>query len=315
MRYLTVTPNAAIDTTYILDTFQPGGANRVSQKLEAPGGKGNNVARVLALLGCDVTATGFVAGRAGEYIEDGLRALGIEPRFARAPGESRRCLTLVERDTGTITEALEPGVKIPPDAAEELIAQVRALAEGMDAVALCGSLPPGLPPNYYAQLLDAARPAGSVLALDTGGDALRRGLAGRPTVIKPNRDELRELMGREVGMGETAAFVRRELLGATMGEGGVVLVSLGAEGALLIARDQGYRAEAPPVSVVNTVGCGDALLAGYLSAPTRHDDPAAALARAVATGTAAALHETAGVVRREDVESILPLVECSPLEA
>ena len=130
MRCLTITLNAAVDTTYGLDRLERGAINLVAHRTAVPGGKGNNVARVLATLGHSVVATGFVGGRSGQFIEDGLRNLGIETAFARVEGESRVCLTVVERGSGTITEIREPGVDVLPEAMELLASLVAEEGRG-----------------------------------------------------------------------------------------------------------------------------------------------------------------------------------------
>lgn len=122
MRFLTIACNPAIDTTYLLDRFAIGVINRVDHVLPAPGGKGNNVARVLAALGQMPVATGFTGGRTGQFIEDGLRAVGVQSAFVPVHGESRVCLTIVERDGGRITEIREPGTEIGALDAERLLA-------------------------------------------------------------------------------------------------------------------------------------------------------------------------------------------------
>lgn len=302
MRCLTITLNAAVDTTYVLDTLVRGDANRVSRKLEAPGGKGNNVGRVLAVLGHSVVASGFIAGRSGGFIEDGLRSLGIETAFLEVPGESRVCLTLVERDSGVITEVLEAGVEIPGQAASELLPLARALARQVDTVVVSGSLPAGLPSDYYAGLLSELRPLPARLALDSSGEALRLGLESGPDVIKPNAAEMAALIGGErSSVPEMVEFARTCLIGAVLPSEARVLLSLGEEGAVLITREGALKATPPRIKIVNTVGCGDALLAGYLDAEFGADDSEYMVRQAVAVGAAAALQEIQGVVDRADV--------------
>ncbi|MFN8514483.1 MAG: 1-phosphofructokinase family hexose kinase [Thermomicrobiales bacterium] len=311
MRCLTMTLNAAIDVTYVVEGFRPGAIHRVEPGLAVPGGKGNNVARVLATLGHRVVATGFVAGRAGDTIARGLRASGVVAAFARVPGESRTCLTIRDAATGEATELLEHGATIPPAAATHFLRRAAKLAADVDAVVISGSLPEGLPPDYYALVLGALRPFGAHLALDTSGEALRLGLAGRPDLLKPNQDELAALLGPLDDLPMLVARTRRSLID----EQGIgrVLVSLGARGAVLIGAGAALRAIPPPVDAVNTVGAGDALLAGFVAALGEGDDECAALARAVATGTASVLHPTGGVVDPADVSRLRDAVLVEPV--
>ncbi|CAA9529922.1 MAG: 1-phosphofructokinase [uncultured Thermomicrobiales bacterium] len=308
MRCLAVTCNAAIDTTYVLDRFAPGEIHRVARVASSPGGKGNNVARVLATLGHTVTATGFAGGHAGRFIAEGLARAGVEPDFVAVEGESRVCLTLVETATGVVSEIREPGVRVAAADADRLLDRVAALARNAGAVVVSGSLAPGLPDDFYARLLTAARAAGAFVALDTSGQALRRGISGRPDLIAPNRNELAGLLDRAVdtGVDDLITAASADLIGPVLAEDALVLLSLGPAGAVLIGHRGAFRAEAPAVDVVNTVGCGDALLAGFLDARARGAVDTGALADAVAVGTAAALRAEIGAVSLADVARLRP---------
>lgn len=313
MRFLTITLNAAVDTTYVLDRYYQGEVNRISRKMTAPGGKGNNVARVLALLGHTVRATGFIGGSQGRYIEQGLQDMGVETAFVRVPGDSRSCLTIIERESGMISELLEPGMTISRQNSETFLRTAPLLASEVDAVVVSGSLPNGLPNDYYARLLTALHSSSALLAFDSSGEALLHGLWARPNLIKPNASEMASLMGSEGSPEEMAEWVRRKLIGGVLAPGAKILLSLGQQGAALISQDTALMASPPAIRVVNPVGSGDALLAGYLGAISEATDEWAALAEAVAVATAAALHETAGIVDQEDVQTIRKSVALYPL--
>jgi tagatose 6-phosphate kinase len=305
MQCVTITLNAAIDTTYKLNSFARGGINRVSGKVMVPGGKGNNVARILSTLGHLVLASGFVAGSAGAFIEQGLQAIpGIVTAFMHVAGESRMCLTLMEEDSGMISEVLEPGVEISEVDADRFLGQVRPIAANADVVVLSGSLPKGLPVDYYAQMLTTLRSQPAKLVLDTSGEPLRLGLSGQPHLIKPNAAEMAALMGRKGTVGEMVKFAQQELLGPVMDKEAQILLSLGEHGAALITANRALVAQPPSVKVVNPVGAGDAMLAGFVHATSRQLDDRAALIEAVATGTAAALQEVAGVVDTADIKML-----------
>ncbi len=311
MRCLTVSCNPAIDTTYLLDRFEPGEINRVVRKVAGPGGKGNNVARVLTILGHQSVATGFTGGHAGRFIEESLGELGIEPAFVPVAGELRVCLTIVETETGIISEIREPGLAVTDQDADDLLDLVCRLATGVEVVVVSGSLAPGLSPEFYARLLGALRGLGACVAFDSSGDGLRRGLAGQPDLVKPNTAELEGLLGRAGSVTELIAFACQELIGSVLAAEATVLLSLGAAGAILIRAERAWQAMAPAVDAVNTVGCGDALLAGYLDARSRAAGDREALAQAVAVGTAAALQEAIGVVSPADVERLRRTVRVS----
>ncbi len=174
---LTVALNAAIDTTLTLDEpLQPGESHRAREALKLPGGKGLNVARVLHTLGVPVHATGLVGGSTADFITQGLRKEGIEASFAPIGGTSRTCNAVVECDSGRVTEINEPGPSISAEEAQAFLGLYERLLPGSEAVALSGSLPPGLPADYYAGLIERARAAGVPAVLDTSGTALRAGI-------------------------------------------------------------------------------------------------------------------------------------------
>lgn len=314
MRVLTVTLNAAVDTTYFMGSLHVGEVNRVERVLTTPGGKGNNVARVLSLLGRRVRAAGLVGGPTGRAIEDGLRELGVETAFLRLEAESRRCLTIIEAESGAITEVLEGGPEVTREEAERFVDLLAAESRRSDVVVLSGSLPRGLAPAYYGRLVRSIRANGVRVAVDTSGAALEEALAAGPHLVKPNADEMESLVGAGADVGAMLRYARGLLLGGAMPEDGVVLLSLGAEGAALVTRQGSYLASPPRVAVVNTVGCGDALLAGYLHSQGRREGAESALAHAVATGTAAALQATAGVVDLADVRRFLGEVRVRPVQ-
>ena len=208
MNVLTITLNAAIDATYVVARFEPGGANRVIRKHAMPGGKGNNVARVLSAQGHAVVASGFLGGTSGAFIEEGLRQAGIEPRFVWLDSvESRTCHTVLDQDSGEATEILESGPAVSEGDCERLLEQVAGLLESSPVVVISGSAPVGATPDFLERLAIIVR-AGSIrVVVDSSGQTLVSLLAGRPDVIKPNESELRALMGL-AGLTDRADRVR-----------------------------------------------------------------------------------------------------------
>lgn len=310
MKCLTITLNAAVDVTYVVERFAPGGVNRVVRKHEMPGGKGNNVARILAARGHAVVATGFLGGEHGGFIERGLREAGIEPRFVWLDhGESRTCHTVLERETGRATEILEAGPRIDDDDRERFLEQLPRLVDSVDAVVISGSAPVGAGPDFLERLAAVVRAGSSRMAVDSSGESLMSLLSGHPDLIKPNDDEMRALMGYAGSLERKIAFAQSSLIARQMAPQARVLMSLGKAGALLISESHVLRSHAPAVRVVNTVGCGDALLAGFLDGWLCGFDSAESLREAIASGTAAALQEVAGVVAMSDVERLRPEVE------
>lgn len=344
---LTVALNAAVDTTYLLDGFAIGAIHTAAAVSRVAGGKANNVARVLRMLGAPVVATGFAGGHAGGFIRAHLEAQGIAADFEPIPGESRTCLALVDRTGRTLTEVREPGPAVPPEAQASFLDRFRRLVRGARAVVISGSLPPGVPDDFYAHLVAAARAAGAFTVVDTSGRALPPAMAAGPDLVKPNRDELAAWLagapavapadaGSSPGAGPAgAAPATTPSPGATGGAplppldspGAVraaaeamraagaraVAVSLGAAGLVYTGPAGAFAVRPPAVAVVNTVGSGDSLVAGIVAGLLRGLPLPEALRLGVACGTANALTDAVASPRLEDIERILPTVTVAPL--
>ncbi|WP_369189533.1 1-phosphofructokinase family hexose kinase [Streptomyces sp. R08] len=295
---LTVTLNTALDITYRVRELRPQGSHRVSEVTERPGGKGVNVARVLAALGHEVTVTGFTGGATGRELQSQLTGTpGILDALVPVAGTTRRTIAVVDELTGDTTQLNEPGPTVTSAEWSTFQKTYESLLPGVSAVALCGSLPPGLPVGAYAGLIRTARTAGVPVLLDTSGEPLRRGVAARPDIVKPNTDELAELTGSHDPL-RGARDTRRR--GAH-----TVVASLGPKG-LLAATPEGTWQATPPTHIPgNPTGAGDAAVAGLLSGlledlpwPTR-------LTRAVALSAATVLAPVAGEFDRSAYEELL----------
>jgi tagatose 6-phosphate kinase len=276
---LTVTLNTALDITYRVRSLRPHASHRVSEVTERPGGKGVNVARVLAALGHEVTVTGFTGGATGRVVQELLAAVpGVVDALVPVSGATRRTIAVVDEQTGDTTQLNEPGPMVTPAEWSAFQEAYEDLLPSASAVALCGSLPPGVPVGAYAGLVRTARAAGVPVLLDTSGEALRRGVAARPDIIKPNADELAELTGSHEPLRAPAA----------------VVASLGPEGLLAATRDGRWRAT-PPTSVRgNPTGAGDSAVAGLLSGLVEHLPWPDRLIRATALSAATVAAPVAG---------------------
>ncbi|MGW2819138.1 1-phosphofructokinase family hexose kinase [Streptomyces sp. NPDC001415] len=294
---LTVTLNTALDITYRVPALVPHTSHRVDEVTERPGGKGLNVARVLAALGHEAVVTGFAGGPSGEVLRARLAELAPVDELVPIEGATRRTIAVVDAVTGDTTQLNEPGPLVLPAEWDAFLATYGRLLDGADAVALCGSLPPGLPVGAYAQLVRQARTAKVPVLLDTSGEALRRGIAARPDLVKPNADELAQLTGSREPLRATRDARRR---GAH-----TVVASLGAEG-LLAASPDGLWQAAPPAAVRgNPTGAGDSAVAGLLSGLVEGLDWPGRLSRAVALSAATVLAPAAGEFDREAYEKML----------
>ncbi|MFF4320478.1 1-phosphofructokinase family hexose kinase [Streptomyces sp. NPDC001568] len=294
---LTVTLNTALDITHRVPSLRPHTTHRVTAVAERPGGKGLNVARVLAALGHEVTATGFAGGPTGAVVRALLAASpGVVDALLPCAGTTRRTLAVVDEATGDTTQFNEPGPQITAVEWAAFLAHYAELVAGARAVALCGSLPPGVPVGAYATLVRAARAAGVPVLLDTSGEALRRGVAARPEMIKPNAAELAELTGSRDPLPATRDARRR---GAR-----AVITSLGPAGLLAATPHGTWRAAPPRPLAGNPTGAGDSAVAGLLSALTEGLDWPARLTRAVALSAATVHAPTAGAFDPRTYEEV-----------
>lgn len=297
---LTVNLNAALDKTYVIADFHAGRVNRVESVRTLAGGKGNNVARAVIGLGREALVTGFGGGVNGQQIIDRLSIEGIPNDYLAISQESRICLALPESG-GRTTEILEPGPVIGQDEAIAFPAKLRALAAAARVVTFSGSLPRGLDLDYYARLIGIAREAGCRTVLDTSGEALRAGLEMRPDVVKPNRAELEQLLGMPLIDQRDTIRAARKLLTAGVG---LVLASMGEEGAVAVTVEGAWIGHVPPVKAVNAVGSGDAMVAAIAIGLAERLSIEDALALAVAAGAANCLTLGAGQLRAIDVEAL-----------
>lgn len=293
---VTVTPNPGIDRTVTLATpLVRGAVHRVRSVTSEPGGKGVNVARALGLAGLDTIAVLPAADT--DPILVALGAIGVPYRNVPIPGQVRTNLTITEND-GTTTKLNEPGAPVADSALQELTHTVLHAAQTASWVVLSGSLPPGIPDRWYADVVAELAGYDCRVAVDTS-DAPLSALAAEfgtaaPDVIKPNADELAGLtdcsgaeLEEAVALGDTGPVVAaaRQLVdrGAA-----TILVTLGAAGAVLVDGEGSWLATPPPTVPRSTVGAGDASLAGYVRAALAGAGPAERLQMAVAYGSAAA---------------------------
>ncbi|MGW9524438.1 1-phosphofructokinase family hexose kinase [Streptomyces diastaticus] len=282
---LTVTLNTAVDLTYHVPALREHTTHRVTEARERPGGKGLNVARVLARLGHDTTVTGFAGGPTGAWLRGALSGESrVRDALVPIGGTTRRTVAVVDTAGGDTTQFNEPGPIVTAAEWEALKRAYATLLPGAEAVALCGSLPPGVPVGAYAHLIREARAANVPVLLDTSGEPLRRGIAARPDLVKPNATELADLTGTRDPRHAARAARRR---GAR-----AVVASLGAEGLLAETAAGAWRA-APPAPVRgNPTGAGDSAVAGLLAGLVEGADWPDRLVRAAAL-SAATVHASA----------------------
>lgn len=302
----TVTLNAALDKTYYLPQWVRGQVSRVQEVRLAPGGKGINVAKVLHALGSNALASGYVGGSNGRLISSLLSEQGMKHDFVVLEEESRMNLNIISTSDGCSTELLEPGPKVEPSSITQLTSKLRKLAERSKIMVFSGSLPPGTNTDLYFHLIEVVKLTGCRIFLDTSGAALLAGIKARPHFIKPNEQELCQILQQEqLDMEMVPDYIR-----TIMNQGIESLaVSLGEKGAVAGCNGQIFRIHAPKVCTVNPVGCGDAFVAGMTHAISQNMPFRQALKWAAACGAANATTAEAGRVSEADVQRLLEQVE------
>ncbi|WP_017902604.1 1-phosphofructokinase [Pseudomonas asplenii] len=259
-RILTLTLNPALDLTVQLARLEPGQVNRSVSMLTHAAGKGVNVAQVLADLGHQLTVSGFLGMDNPQPFEALFARRGFVDAFVRVPGETRSNIKLAEQD-GRVTDLNGPGPEVDGQARQALLDTLERIAPGHDAVVVAGSLPRGVSPQWLQALLLRLKQLGLKVALDTSGAALQAGLAAVPWLLKPNTEELAEVLQRPVETARAQAEAAASLLGQGIEH---VVVSQGADGVNWFSAAKALHAQPPKVSVASTVGAGDSLLAGML---------------------------------------------------
>ena len=312
---LTVTLNAAIDKRYVVENFEEGEVNRVLECEYVPGGKGLNVSKPLAVAGEDVIATGFVGGFAGEYICSRLKDYKVKDGFYRVAAESRSCINIWDTVKKKQTEFLEPGFTIDEGDWKGFEEKFTELIDGVDVVTMSGSVPKGLDAEAYKKLIKIGKEKGKKVILDTSGKLLVEAVEAVPYMIKPNIDEIAMLTGRKISVGAPDFLEKVVAAAKQVYENGVsiVTVSLGADGAIMVCPDGIYKAVVPKVEAVNTVGCGDSMIAGFALSISHGLSYTEALKKASAISAAAAMTEETGWFNISDMERIYDKISIEPL--
>lgn len=303
---LIVNLNLALDHIVEVEELRAGEVQRSQCERRQAGGKGVNIARVLGSLGEPSLLLGFAGGGAGELLEAGLRAERIETHATRISGESRTCLIIHDRSSREQTVINAPGPPISEAEFRNFESGYERSLQRAEMVIITGSLPPNLGDDIYARLIETARGRGKRVLLDAAGAPLRHALAARPFHVKINCAEASELLDAPVTDFDSAARATRRLR-----ESGAesAMITLGARGALSDFGDARYRFKSPPVAAVNSVGSGDATMAGLAAGLRRGWTAQDACTLAIAAGAANALHG-AGACSREEILELQPRVGC-----
>lgn len=297
---LTVTLNPSVDMNYQLDDFTLDTANRVEDVSKTAGGKGLNVANVLRQLGQDAAATGFLGGELGDFISKRIQEKGIRDDFVSIHGHTRNCIAIIQK--GQQTEILEGGPNISQEEAGRFLSAFREKVDSVQLVTVSGSHPKGLPADFYHSLLAICEEAHKPVLLDTKGSLLKTTLeagASKPYMIKPNEDELADVMGKPV---HGAADIKKALADPLFAGIPWIIVSLGADGAVVKQDDSFYSVQAPKIEAVNPVGSGDSVVAGFAAAMERGLEGEARMTFALAMGVLNAMEAKTGNVDPAKIE-------------
>ncbi len=294
----TVTFNPSLDYIVSVDGFTLGRVNRTTKELVYPGGKGVNVSLVLKNLGMENTALGFIAGFTGTEIERGLKEWGCLTDFIKIPeGMSRINMKLRSREESEINGQ---GPRISEDALEELYRKLDAMEPG-DVLVLAGSIPNSMPDSSYEQILARVQGRHIRSVVDATGDLLVNVLKYHPFLIKPNNHELEEIFHVPMGSKETIVAHAKKMqeMGAEN-----VLISMAGDGAILVAADGSvWQSPAPKGNVVNSVGAGDSMVAGFITGYLKSQSYEEAFHMGICTGSASAFSER--LATQEEVDGIL----------
>lgn len=275
---LTVTLNPAVDKTCRLNELLLGQVNRLQSVMSVAGGKGVNVTKILRQFEYPVTAMGFIGGYTGQLIQERLTEMGAECHFTYID-QATRVSTNILADNGYVTEVLEPGPVISKEELSRFLSEYKRQLQRVDMVVLSGSIPQGVPEDIYETLTMLAKEAGCKVFLDTSGEALKKAVNAKPYLLKPNKKELEYLVERKLTNTEEIKEQIKKLLDSGVEK---VIVSLGSKGFVYGDRE-GIIAQKPvKVKAVNTVACGDCLVASFCMSEMEDTDRMQAIYKAAA---------------------------------
>ncbi|KRL74737.1 1-phosphofructokinase [Ligilactobacillus saerimneri] len=300
----TVTINPSIDYIVQLPELHLGLVNRMAYDNKLPGGKGINVSRILRELGHDSVAWGFMGGFTGRFITDALEKDGLKTDFTPVAADTRINVKIKAEEE---TEINGKGPVVTP-------AEIAAFKEKFahltadDVVIFAGSLVPNLDDDFYFELIKIIQEKGAQFVIDTTGESLRKALQEKPLVVKPNNHELAELFGVEFsGIDDIIKYAQKlREMGAQY-----VMISMAGDGGLLVTADGVYRSLAPQGTVVNSVGAGDSMLAGFTGTYADTHDPVEAFRYGLASGSATAFSED--LATRAKIDEILPQIKITKI--
>jgi 6-phosphofructokinase 2 len=300
---VTLTMNPSIDLSVSVERVAPFHKLRSSDERRDPGGGGINVARVLKRLGADVTAVYPSGGALGQLLRQLVDREGIAELTIPISGETREDFTVVERATGYQYRFILPGPRLSEHEWHACLAKFDALDRRTSFVVCSGSLPPGVPDDFYGRVVQAAKLASTRIIIDSSGPSLRAALQRGVYLVKPNLNELRSLFGEQLQTQADWIKACRSLIDKQQAE--IVVLTLGEQGALLVTGNDILRAYALPIKPVSVVGAGDSFLGAMIWSLATGHTMETAFRYGVAAGSAALLLPGTELCQREDVERLV----------
>jgi 6-phosphofructokinase 2 len=308
---VTLTMNPSIDLSISVERVTPFHKLRASEARRDPGGGGINVARVVKRLGADVVAMYPRGGQLGELLRRLLEQEGVTGLSIPIAGETREDFTVFERSTGSQYRFLLPGPQLTDDEWNTCLTTIQGFDRGARYVVVSGSLPPGVPDDFYARVARMIKPTGSKIVVDTSGPPLRAALEAGVHLVKPSLNEFRILMGAALETQDDWIKACRSLVDG--GKAEMVALTLGEQGALLVVHDRVLHARALPINPASVVGAGDSFLGGMIWSLTAGHPIETAFRYAVAAGSGALIMPGTELCQRADVERLFRDVDVRSL--
>lgn len=301
----TVTLNPALDKEYRVAKLAHDQVLRASSVKLDYGGKGFNIARLLATLGSDCIALGLIGGQTGDVLSEGLRAMGIKTDFVRVHGETRTNISIVGESDGTYIKVNEPGPEVSNIETDILLQKMDRLVQPGDWWILAGSLPVGMRADSYARMIRLINQAGARAVLDTSGEALKLGCYAQPFLIKPNYDELTQILDIEerdsIGFGK--AIARLHEIGVKN-----IVLSAGKKATICSDGLKRWVGIPPEIEERNPIGAGDAMLAAVVYSLSENASMPDAFKWGIAAGSAAACLPGTTMPDRDQIAQLLDKV-------
>lgn len=302
MKIVTLTLNPALDKSTYIEKLQPEKKLRCEEPKYEPGGGGINVSRAIKILGGDSLTIYAAGGPAGNKIKNLLKEEKLNQQLISLKNETRENLVVVDRSTNNQYRFGMPGSKIGKEELQKCLEALKNLPDDVEYLVASGSLPPGAPEDFYGEIAKIAKQRNIKCVIDTSGKALTKAAEAGVCIMKPNLGELSSLAGKEKISGLEQEEIAKKVI--SEGKAEILIVSLGARGAMVATKDKIEYVVPPTVKQESTVGAGDSMVAGIIFSLSRGDKLMDAVYWGVAAGTAATMTPGSELCRKDDVETI-----------